>query len=80
MEQIHRYYGIQFLGDGKPKTIYMARTEAQRHQVLKWFEGSDERHEMRQVDITRPTKMPANKLGFQSLNFWMERRDQSVCA
>lgn len=80
MEQQYRYFGVQLLDKAKTQMIYMARSEGERTNILKWFENTPERASMRLVDITRSSKMPRHKLGFQSMDFWVARQNQVVSA
>jgi len=78
MDKTVRYYGITYKGNGRNQVIYMARSEAERLKILKIFAGTEDRNLMQLVDITRSSKLPNNKIGFQSMEFWMARQNMAV--
>jgi hypothetical protein len=71
MDKIHKYYGIQAIIEGRWVTVYIAESEVERVKVLNWLFKEDTRI----CDISRSSKLPEAKKGFQRLEFWYSLKD-----
>lgn len=72
-----RYYVIQNRATSRPSVIYVARSEKERDDVLSWFKEVDRKHLVK-LDVTRSTRLPKSKQGFQCLEFWVGHQNMVV--